>query len=112
MPPDAKAKTAKLDDLAIKSPPRKTTLSWNVAVDYRLDQLVARASGTEPERSDLIAALVALAPTDGEALDSLVLNWRRKKVRDVVIGAPKTAKELPLPAHGPGRRAKATRKSG
>ena len=94
------------DDPARSTPARRSTLSWSAAVDHRLDQLVARASGAGAERSDLLAALVAAAPDDGEALDRLVLNWRRRTVREVVLDIPPEATGVRLPRHPPGRRAR------
>jgi hypothetical protein len=95
---------AKPDELARRTTKRKATVSWAAAVDHRLDQLVARAEGTEPERSDLLAALVASAPHSGEELDALVTRWRRQKVRDVVLDVAPSASVVKLPRHGPGRR--------
>ena len=95
---------AAADDLAVRTALRKTTVSWTAAVDHRLDQLVERAAGTAPERSDLLAALVAAAPADGEKLDRMVSQWRKRRVRQVVLDVPAEAREVSLPQHGPGRR--------
>jgi hypothetical protein len=92
------------DELATSAPRRKATVSWSAAVDMRLDQLVALARGTAPDRSDLLAAVVAGAPADGRKLDRLVAQWRDSKVREVVLDVATDAKTVELPRHGPGRR--------
>jgi hypothetical protein len=104
--PDGKVETVEVDDLASTAPGKKTTVSWNAAVDRRLDQLVARARGTEPERSDLLAALVAMAPEDGAKLDQMVMRWRRSLVGEVVLDLPKNRNVVSLPTPKPGRRPK------
>jgi len=95
---------AQPDELARRTPSRKATVSWSAAVDTRLDQLVVLASATAPERSDLLAAIVAGAPADNEKLDRLVLQWRKRKVRDVVLDVSDDATVVEMPRHGPGRR--------
>jgi hypothetical protein len=94
------------DELASRTPPRKATVSWSAAVDTRLDQLVTLASGTAPERSDLLAAIVAGVAPDGDKLDRLVAQWRKRRVRQVVLGVPDDATVVEMPRHGPGRRAR------
>lgn len=81
-------------------------MSWNAAVDLRLDQLVSRAKGTRPERSDLLAALVALAPEDGARLDDLVMRWRRSRVSDVVLDLPRNRRIVSFQTPKRGRRPK------
>jgi hypothetical protein len=92
------------DQLASRDPRRKATVSWSAAVDTRLDQLVALATTTEPERCDLLAAIVAAAPADGDKLDRLVARWRKQTVREVVLDVPEDATVVRMPRHGPGRR--------
>ncbi len=84
-------------------------MSWSAAVDRRLDQLVERAGGTEPERSDLLAALVAMAPSDGAKLDQAVMRWRRSKIGEVVLDVSNGQRTVNFPKHSPGRRRKPTR---
>lgn len=92
------------DQLASRAPRRKATVSWSAAVDTRLDQLVALATGTEPQRSDLLAAIVASAAANGDTLDRIVSRWRKQTVRDVVLDVPEDATVVEMPRHGPGRR--------
>lgn len=92
---------------ATEAPAKKTTVSWNAAVDHRLDQLVSRAKGTRPERSDLLAALVALAPEDGAQLDDLVMRWRHSRVEDIVLDLPANRRSISFQTPKPGRRRKA-----
>jgi hypothetical protein len=94
------------DQLARNAHRRKATVIWSAAVDRRLDQLVERARTTEPDRSDLLAALVAAAPEDSRKLDKLVAAWRERKVREVVLNVADDAAAVQLPRHGPGRRAR------
>ncbi|TDO15020.1 hypothetical protein EV580_3160 [Mycobacterium sp. BK086] len=91
---------------AIKKP---AALSWPLPVDRRLDQLVeiANSAGANVRRNELAAALVVAASTDPEQLLQLVLQWRKRLVRDVVIGVDAAAQVLDLPRHGPGRRSAA-----
>ncbi len=98
---------AKPDERAVTAPRRKTTVSWSAAVDKRLDQLTFLATTTEPDRSDLLAAIVAAAPADGSKLDALVAQWRKRTIREVVLDVSASAKTIPLPRNSPGRRRRA-----
>lgn len=75
------------DDLACmaKGNDRKTTsVEWPRTVDAKLERLfeLARAEGERTSRSDILAALVAAAPENGEGLGVVIHSYRRMRVRD------------------------------
>jgi hypothetical protein len=86
--------------------PKAASITWSMAADRRLDQLVELANevGANTRRNELAAALVAAAQPDGQALLDLVVSWRRARVRDVVVDVPSSADVIQLPRYGPGRR--------
>jgi hypothetical protein len=81
-------------------------ISWPFPVDQRLDQLVALANdaGANVRRNELAAAVVAAAPTDPDELLDLMLAWRRRLVRDVVLDIDQAAQVVTIQRHPPGRR--------
>ena len=83
-----------------------TSMSWPLPVSHRLDQLVERAARTRTDRAELLAALVAAAPESGEELSQLVLAYRDKRAREVLLGVDLKARRMALPRPGPGRRRK------
>lgn len=96
---DASAKAA-------RTVTKQAGVSWPYPADRRLDQLVdiANDAGASVRRSELVAAIVAAAPTDPEELLRLVLAWRTSEVRDVLIGLGHAAQVVDIPRHPPGRR--------
>jgi hypothetical protein len=91
---------------AAQAVPKPAAFSWPFPVDRRLDQLVevANGAGANVRRNELAAALVAAAPTDPDNLLQMVIDWRKSKVRNVVIGVGAAAQVLELPRYRPGRR--------
>lgn len=85
---------------------KASAISWPFPVDRRLDQLVelANQAGANTRRHELAAALVAAAKPDGEVLLRLVIEWRRSRVRDVVLDVPEAAQVVDIPRYPPGRR--------
>ena len=85
---------------------KQAGLTWPIPADRRLDQLVelANEAGAGTRRNELAAAIVAAAEADAEALLRLVLQWRRSKVRDVIVDPPQEASVIHFPRYGPGRR--------
>jgi hypothetical protein len=85
---------------------KQAGLTWPMPADRRLDQLVELANemGAGTRRNELAAAIVAAAEADGEVLLRLVLQWRRSKVRDVIVNPPQEASVIHFPRYGPGRR--------
>jgi hypothetical protein len=73
--------------------------------DY-LDQLVELAdqAGANTRRNELAAALLAVAPIDGDSLLQLVVDYRKRRVRNVVLDVPDAAQVIELPRYAPGRR--------
>jgi hypothetical protein len=92
--------------LAASSVAKSAAVSWPFPVDRRLDQLVelANQAGANTRRHELVAALVAAATTDGEELLHLVIGWRKRLVRDVVLDVPQAADVVDIPRYPPGRR--------
>src|SRR5712692_8534917 len=76
-----------------------TSLTWRAPADARLDQLVAAAKdeGETTSRSELLAALVAAAPTSGLELGNLLRGYRRMTVRDLLPPQPALADLIQLP---------------
>lgn len=66
------------------SPRRTTSVNWPIAVDERLDKLLAlaRASGERTSRAQILATLVMGAPLDGEGLGVMVREYRRAGIAD------------------------------
>lgn len=86
--------------------PKAAAISWPIAADRRLDQLVeiANEHGAATSRSELCAAIVAAVAADGDELLHLVLAWRTARVREVVLDVAEEAQLVLLPRFGPGRR--------
>ncbi len=79
-------------------------MSLPLAVHHRLDELAELAGDTNPTRGEIIAALIALAPTEPETLEELVMRYRKLTVRDLAQdpdGA--AAKVVRLDERRPGR---------
>jgi hypothetical protein len=85
---------------------KQAGLTWPMPADRRLDQLVelANEAGAGTRRNELAAAIVAAAEADGEVLLQLVLQWRRSRVRDVIVNPPPESSVIHFPRYGPGRR--------
>lgn len=66
---------------------RRTLITWPEAVDARLDMLVdtAAAAGEVANRSQLLAALVSQAPTDGEDLIAVIRRYRRIDMAEFAV---------------------------
>jgi hypothetical protein len=96
----------KADIRASTAVPKAAALSWPLPADRRLDQLVdlANGAGAGTRRNELAAAIIAAAEADGDVLLQLVLDWRRAKVREVIIDPPQDSSVIYLPTYGPGRR--------
>ena len=78
---------------------KQAGLTWPVPADRRLDQLVelANDAGAKTHRNELAAAIVTAAEADGDVLLQLVLDWRRSKVRDVIVNPATRVLRDPLP---------------
>lgn len=79
-------------------------VSWVRPVSRRLDQLVERARAARTTRSELSAALMSAQDYTEDELVELVIAYRRKLARDVVLDVEQRATVIELPRHGPGRR--------
>lgn len=91
---------------AARAATKAAAITWPFPVDRRLDQLVDAANdeGANVRRSELVAAIVAAAPSDPEELLKLVLEWRKVHVRDVILGVDTAAQVVDIPRYPPGRR--------
>jgi hypothetical protein len=102
----------KLDanELASRTITKAAAVNWPIPIDRRLDQLaeLANASGANVRRNELVAAIVAAAPTDPDELLRMVLAWRKTRVHQVVLGVEGAAQIVEFPRYGPGRRRAAT----
>lgn len=96
--------------MAAETVSKASAISWPFPVDRRLDQLVdlANQAGANTRRHELAAALVAAAAADGEALLRLVIEWRKARVRGVVLDVPEAAQVVDIPRYSPGRRRRTT----
>jgi hypothetical protein len=91
---------------AARTVPKASAVSWPFPVDRRLDQLVdlANEAGANVRRNELVAAIVAAATADSDALLRMVIEWRRYKVREVVLDVDTAAQVVEIPRYKPGRR--------
>jgi hypothetical protein len=85
-----------------------TNILWPAPIDERVKALVKLAvKAGEPDsltRSELIAALVLMAPADGDALLDMLRRYRKATVRDAIVAEDgKPAKLIVLSERKPGR---------
>lgn len=94
------------DEYARTAISKASAISWPFPVDRRLDQLVelANQAGANTKRHELAAALVAAGPSDPDKLLQAVIDWRKSRVRQVVLGVSEAAEIVELPRFRPGRR--------
>jgi hypothetical protein len=94
------------DEVAARTVSKAASIAWPFPCDRRLDQLVelANEAGANTRRYELAAALVAAAAPDGDSLLQLVVDYRKKRVREVVVDVADAAQVVDLPRHPPGRR--------
>jgi len=88
-----------------------TSVMWPAPIDKRLSALVDLAiEAGEPDtlsRSELLAALVLAAPTQGETLSTLLRTYRKAKAGQAVVSSDVHAGRnnvITLEARRPGRR--------
>lgn len=79
-------------------------MSWPRPMSHRLDQLAERARKARTDRSEVAAAIIAAASYTEAELVGLVVEYRGKLARDVVLDVEPGAKVIKLPRPGPGRR--------
>jgi hypothetical protein len=93
-------------EVVIQSRDKQVGLRLPLAVDQRIDALLARATsaGERTNRKELIAALLATADLSGEELGSLLRRYRTSKVGDVLLDVDSSADVSQLMAHKPGPR--------
>jgi hypothetical protein len=84
MAPGSNRMTLNLADRIGDSPTRSTSMNLPIAVQRRLDEMADLADAVRPTRNELLAALVATTALDERALEDMVLDFRRMRVRDVL----------------------------
>jgi hypothetical protein len=84
MAPGSNRMTLNVADRIGDSATRSTSMNLPVAVQRRLDEMVELADAMKPTRNELLAALVATAALDAEAIEDTVLRYRRMRVGDVL----------------------------
>lgn len=84
-------------ELLKDSAKRTTSVQWPQAIDDRLQVLVAMAAaaGEPVSRAQLLAALVAGTPMEGEHIGEAVRSYRRQRPEEF-RQATRTAGELPM----------------
>jgi len=98
-----------LDELLRDSKRQPTSMSLPAAVHHRLDVMTRAAGLVNPSRAEIIGMLIAETEVDAEALERRILNYRKKRVGDVVPDAqPEEAARSndnvrELPVRGAGR---------
>jgi hypothetical protein len=98
--------TLHLDDKIGDSPTRSTSMNLPIAVQRRLDEMADLADAVRPTRNELLAALVATTDLEEEALELLVLRYRRLRVRDVLPAGDHAGAgegDVVVPLRRPGR---------
>jgi hypothetical protein len=87
----------------LRCPYVQTNVRWPIPIDQRLNELLARlnAAGADSTRSQLLAALVAMAPTKTSDLRQLLLDYSEKSAGGVVLQAHGP---IEVRARQPGRR--------
>jgi hypothetical protein len=86
----------------------QTNVHWPVPVDQRLNELLGRLTdlgGGETSRSQLLSALVAAAPADGDELENLLRRYRTLTAGAVVL---QSRGPIVIPIRRPGRRPRAS----
>jgi hypothetical protein len=86
----------------------QTSVSWPSPIDQLLDQLVNAAidagEGDDLSRSEVLAALVSVAPRSGHDLRRVLDEYRQRKVSELWPERQIKSGVLRLPARKPGRR--------
>lgn len=98
------------DELLIDGEERNPGITWPLAVDRWLEQVLAqaRAAGLATSRKELVAALMTASAPEDDELAQLLRNYRRKKVRDL-LNVPADSAEVVYLKQGPGPRGRGSR---
>ncbi len=80
-------RTVALDALVVTTAQRNSGVSWPLAVDHRLDELlrIAREHGLNTTRKELVAAIVATIQLEPDDMDEMLKRYRRSRVRQILI---------------------------
>src|SRR4051812_27866858 len=79
-----------------------TSMALPLPVHHRLDEMVQLARGARTNRAEMIAALISGTELEPDELETLVLNYRKLSVGEVM--GTSDATNVTVLRHGPGRR--------
>ena len=99
--------TVQGDERLRDSKDKQVGIRWPIALDQRLDDLVARAddAGASTNRRELIAALLLAADLTGTQLVEVVMTFRTALVKDAPLTPENHGVDvLEFRAHKPGPR--------
>jgi hypothetical protein len=95
------------DELVIRSRDKQVGLRLPLAVDQRIDALLARATaaGERTNRRELVAALLATIDLSGDELGAVLRKFRTSRVSEVLLDREDfDAGVIALRSHRPGPR--------
>ncbi len=95
-----------LEDNLSRSQDRQVGMRFPIALDEKLDRLLAAAdaAGERTNRKEIVATLVAVCSVDGPALGEALRRYRTMTVRDALPDIPAGIKVVRLADHKPGPR--------
>jgi hypothetical protein len=95
-----------LRDKLARSRDKQVGLRWPIALDEFVDRLIvlAEEAGERTNRKELIAAIVATAATDGDALGTALRRYRTMTVGDCLRDIKHENNVVHLAARKPGPR--------
>ncbi|WP_300599505.1 hypothetical protein [uncultured Nocardioides sp.] len=91
-----------------ESPQRQCAISWPLAIDLKVERMLARATetGENTSRKEIVAALVFAAELSAEELSEVVRRYRRAAVGDVLGDASQSAEVVTFTRRKPGPRSR------
>lgn len=97
--------TLHLADSIIDCPTKGTSMNLPIAALRRLDAMATEGRRARASRNELLAALIADAPLDPDALEKLVSNYRQLQIADVLPDTtdPASSDSVVVPLRKPGR---------
>lgn len=83
------------DELLRDSRRQATSLALPLVIHHRLDVLAEQASALSASRADVIGALIAAAEIDPDAIENLVLAYKKQTVGEAMPRPPQVDHEPP-----------------
>lgn len=82
-----------LEDKVAGSAERNSGVSWPLAIDRRLDQILSVAAdvGERTTRKELVAAILLSFEPDEESLNEVLRRFRKARIADALLDAPDEA---------------------